>query len=80
MRQNQWANSEISPIYNKRLTIFATLRGHEKITLTKHPRTGIETKNIGRQSLIEILIFNNHQLVVAESNAGVCPPLIYLAD
>ena len=32
------------------------------------------------QSLIEILIFNNHQLVVAESNAGVCPPLIYLAN
>jgi len=32
------------------------------------------------QSLIEILIFNNHQLVVAESNAGVCPPLIHLAN
>jgi hypothetical protein len=32
------------------------------------------------QSLIEILILNDYQLVVAESNAGVCPPLIYLAD
>jgi hypothetical protein len=51
-----------------------------KNIIDNNPKRWYKTKKFEGHSLIERLGFDNYQLVVAESNAGVCPPLIHLAN